>query len=426
MTALPTTSIAESLNRDCVCQTLDAKRLQQQWQADPALSSVNESILTQRPHLFSATSVFISQAQYQQMQALVSAVEQVVDLPAYRQTVLDDAPAIAQQANPTRGVFLGYDFHLSPEGVRLIEINTNAGGALLNTFLARAQTACCQDMAWASAANIKLANLEKTFFAMFSQEWQRQRGTQPLRQIAIIDDEPNNQYLCPEFQLFQQLFQSLGVQAVVIDARELTWHDGKLWANERPIDLVYNRLTDFYLEDSAHLALKMAYKANAVVLTPHPQAHALYANKHNLVRLSDAQSLAQLGISGALQQTLVNTIPTTETINPAKAEDLWARRKQLFFKPANGYGSKATYRGDKITRRVWEEILQGDYVAQQLVPPSARRLQADGIEAELKVDIRAYAYAGEIQLLAARLYTGQTTNFRTSGGGFAPVFLMPN
>ena len=247
-----------------------------------------------------------------------------------------------------------------------------------------------------------------------------------MRQIAIIDDEPNNQYLCPEFQLFQQLFQSFGMQAVVIDARELTWHDGKLWANERPIDLVYNRLTDFYLEDDAHHALKMAYEANAVVLTPHPQAHALYANKHNLVRLSNAQSLTQLGINEALQQTLLNTIPKTETVNPAKADDLWARRKQLFFKPSNGYGSKATYRGDKITRRVWEEILQGDYVAQQLVPPSARRLQADGIEAELKVDIRAYAYAGEIQLLAARLYTGQTTNFRTSGGGFAPVFLMPN
>lgn len=426
MTALPTTSIAEALNRDCVCQTLDAKRLQQQWQADPALSSVNESILTQRPNLFSATSVFISQAQYQQMQALVSAVEQVVDLPAYRQTVLDDAPAIAQQANPTRGVFLGYDFHLSPEGVRLIEINTNAGGALLNTFLARAQTACCQDMAWATAANLQLANLEKTFFEMFMQEWQHQRGEQPLQQIAIIDDEPHNQYLYPEFQLFQQLFQSFGMHAVVIDARELTWHDGKLWANERPIDLVYNRLTDFYLEDTAHQALKLAYEANAVVLTPHPQAHALYANKHNLVRLSDAQSLAQLGINDAIQQTLVNIIPTTETVNPAKADELWARRKQLFFKPANGYGSKATYRGDKITRRVWEEILQGDYVAQQLVPPSARRLKTDGIEAELKVDIRAYAYAGEIQLLAARLYTGQTTNFRTSGGGFAPVFLMPN
>jgi hypothetical protein len=39
------------------------------------------------------------------------------------------------------------------------------------------------------------------------------------------------------------------------------------------------------------------------------------------------------------------------------------------------------------------------------------------------MDIRAYVYNGEIQLLAARLYQGQTTNFRTQGGGFAPVFV---
>ena len=30
---------------------------------------------------------------------------------------------------------------------------------------------------------------------------------------------------------------------------------------------------------------------------------------------------------------------------------------------------------------------------------------------------------GELQFVAARLYMGQTTNFRTPGGGFAPVFL---
>jgi len=28
-------------------------------------------------------------------------------------------------------------------------------------------------------------------------------------------------------------------------------------------------------------------------------------------------------------------------------------------------------------------------------------------------------------LVSARLYQGQTTNFRTPGGGFAPVFLVP-
>ena len=40
----------------------------------------------------------------------------------------------------------------------------------------------------------------------------------------------------------------------------------------------------------------------------------------------------------------------------------------------------------------------------------------------MKFDLRAYAYAGELQWLAARLYQGQTTNFRTPGGGFAPVY----
>lgn len=37
------------------------------------------------------------------------------------------------------------------------------------------------------------------------------------------------------------------------------------------------------------------------------------------------------------------------------------------------------------------------------------------------MDLRNYVYDGEVQLLVARLYQGQTTNFRTQGGGFAPV-----
>jgi hypothetical protein len=40
----------------------------------------------------------------------------------------------------------------------------------------------------------------------------------------------------------------------------------------------------------------------------------------------------------------------------------------------------------------------------------------------LKADLRCYTYAGEVKLVTARLYQGQTTNFRTPGGGFAPVY----
>ena len=90
--------------------------------------------------------------------------------------------------------------------------------------------------------------------------------------------------------------------------------------------------------------------------------------------------------------------------------------------PAAGYGSKAAYRGEKLTKRVWEEMPKSTYVAQALVAPSVRNIAATAAATPLKADVRNYAYAGEVRLVAARLYQGQTTNFRTPGGGFAPVF----
>jgi hypothetical protein len=77
-----------------------------------------------------------------------------------------------------------------------------------------------------------------------------------------------------------------------------------------------------------------------------------------------------------------------------------------------------------MTRRVFAEVTRGEYVAQEFTPAGERvRATSTGSES-LKVDIRCYAYEGEIQLMAARLYQGQTTNFRTSGGGFAPVYVV--
>ncbi|HEX6736206.1 MAG TPA: hypothetical protein VF096_15465, partial [Azonexus sp.] len=96
--------------------------------------------------------------------------------------------------------------------------------------------------------------------------------------------------------------------------------------------------------------------------------------------------------------------------------------KGWFFKPAAGFGSRAAYRGDKLTKRVFEDILQGGYIAQEIAPPSEHPVLVEDESRVMKADIRAYVYQGRVQLFAARLYQGQTTNFRTPGGGFAPVF----
>ena len=424
-TAASALDIAENLNRGCACRTLDPERLRRQLEIEPALAGLYSEIATSRPHLFSATTVFISTEQQNAMADIVSAVESVVARPAYRQAVLARAPKIASLDFGPSGVFMGFDFHLDEKGPQLIEINTNAGGALLNVVLARAQSACCEEMEWAFNQPTNLASQEETFLAMFRKEWQSQRGQAPLTRIALVDDDPASQYLYPEFQLFAHLLAHAGFDPVIADAKDLDWRDGLLWHEGKPIDLVYNRLTDFYLEEKSHAELRQAHEAGTVVLTPHPRAHALYADKRNLALLSDGNALLRMDVPLPERDILVAGIPRTEKVVAENADRLWAGRRGLFFKPATGYGSKAAYRGDKLTRRVWGEILAGDYVAQAIALPSERLTQTDGTTVDLKLDVRAYVYEGEIQLFAARLYAGQTTNFRTPGGGFAPVFVVP-
>ena len=415
---------AEDLNHACACSTLDAARLRRQLEAEPALAGLAADIALSRPSLLSSTAVFITPAQHARMAAIAHAVQKVTESARYREAVLARAPAIARLDFGPQGAFLGFDFHLSARGPQLIEINTNAGGALLNAALARAQRACCDEMAAAFTPSGDLTRLEESFFAMFEAEWRRQRDGTPLARVAIVDDAPTEQYLYPEFRLFERLFARFGVEAVIVDARELEWRDGRLAHDGLAIDMVYNRLTDFYFELPQHAALRDAYVAGAVVVTPHPRAHALYADKRNLVTLSDADALAALEIDAATRGTLLAGVPRTVAVSTDNADALWAERRRLFFKPAGGYGSKAAYRGDKLTRRTWDGILTRPYVAQALIPPSERVVSVDGAETDLKLDLRAYVYAGQTQLLAARLYRGQTTNFRTAGGGFAPVFVL--
>lgn len=419
-------SSAEALNRDCFCRTLNTERLRVQLEADPSLHGLSTQIRQTRPHLFASSVVFVSKKVQAQISSVVAAIERVANLPGYQAQALTRANPIAQRDWGPQSVCMGYDFHLSQHGPKLIEINTNAGGLLLSAALARAQVACCAELDPAFVTCAGDANLKAELFEMFATEWRLQRGALPWRTVLIVDSAPQTQYLAPEFELFRQLFVQQGLQAFVADPSELLWQGGQLLYQGTVVDLVYNRLTDFYLEDLAHLALRQAYEAGAVVLTPHPHTHALLADKRNLIALSQDSLLTAWGATAPERKLLAASVPTTRLVTPERADELWAQRRQLFFKPVAGYGAKAAYRGDKLTRRVWAEILAGDFVAQALVPPSERLIEVDGVPTDLKFDIRAFAYAGQVQLLAARMYSGQTTNFRTPGGGFAPVIVVPD
>lgn len=411
-----------ALNRDCFCITLDRPGLSaaiRRQAGDPDLVS---TLLADRPHLFSGGPVFLSANDVGAMMTVVGAIEAAARNPAYQEAALAWAPAIARRDFGPHGVFMGYDFHLGDGGPKLIEVNTNAGGAFLNAFLARAQGACCREASDAMRTEA-LGDFDALVWRMFLDEWALQGRSGQPRTIAIVDDSPKDQYLFPEFLLAQRFFEQHGVTAWVADPSDLHFSQGRLEHEGKAVDLVYNRLVDFSLGADGHEALRDAYQAGAVVLTPGPRNHALFADKRNLTLLSDPVMVAGLGLAPDHQRSL-SAIPQTTLVTAGNAERLWTARNRYFFKPAGGHGGKAVYRGDKITRRVWTEIQLGGYIAQEFVKPSERRIRIDGEIRSLKLDVRLYVYDGAPLLTAARIYQGQTTNFRTPGGGFAPVFVV--
>lgn len=423
----PTELMSERLNSKCFCISLDSDALRQALVAELGSPDLLALVEERCPYLFSAQPVFVSDSQIERIAKVVRAVESVVALPDYRKHILANAPAIARHdPGGAKGVFFGYDFHLREDGIGLIEINTNAGGAMLNAVMARAHHACCLDKEQLAAAATSAATLEKNIVDMFYTEWRLCGRDRPLQTIAIVDTEPQQQYLYPEFLLFQKLFERHGLHAVIADPSELSLQDGVLWHGDTAVDLVYNRLTDFMLALPTSATLRAAYLEHAVVLTPHPQAHALYADKRNLALLSDAGRLQALGVPKNFQDVLLANVPHTEVVDAAHADRLWGERRHLFFKPTAGYGGRAAYRGDKLTKRVWQDILAGDYVAQAIVAPGERVIGSQETPGLLKFDLRSYAYDGMVQWTAARVYQGQTTNFRTPGGGFAPVYSLPD
>jgi hypothetical protein len=132
LSPLADVATAQALNSNCFCTGLDEAALRAALELEVGLGQPGLFELVQQrcPHIFSAQPVFVARRHLQRMADLVRAVESAASLPAWRDTVLAKAPAIARHdPDGARSVLFGYDFHLSGDRLSLVEINTNAGGA---------------------------------------------------------------------------------------------------------------------------------------------------------------------------------------------------------------------------------------------------------------------------------------------------------
>jgi len=309
----------------------------------------------------------------------------------------------ANPAADSHPLLLSYDVHPTPDGPVLIEVNTNAGGILLAFESARQVNQCCAD--W------EQDQLQERLLELFRRDL---LGNDPEHTgtVAIVDDNLAEQPLLSEMQALATVMRTATQDVRVVDAAELSYHDGRLRYGDTAIDRVYWRSTDFVLADPKHAAVRRAVDEGTTTIAPAPEAYRAIADKTRFVEWSRQPELARDVVSG-LSFRIAEAVP----MGTRSIEDWYADRKDWVFKPASGYASRGVYVGKSISRQKLAELPRDSYLAQRYAPHPV--LARDGVE--WKYDVRFFADRGQIIGAAARVFQGQVVGLRKPGSGFAPI-----
>lgn len=362
----------------------------------PALKTENiENIIA--PNMLSPHKIKLTADIRGQIQIAIEAFEALRQLPAYQKWV---EQKFGPQVKPgNQGVFMSYDFHVTADNkIKLIEINTNASFLGLGWEMFKLHGA-----QW--NANFDIHDLKKCF----EKEMKLAGIHRPLKKIVITDEKPSEQRMYVEFLLYREIFKSWGCDVAIADIQDRSAFENA--------DFVYNRWTDFYFEDGKSQLLKEIFLQKKAAVSPQPYEYRLLADKENFVEWCKPSFWEEVPEASHLKETILSFLPQTIVLNESNRDEVWTKRKYLFFKPKRAFGSKMTFKGASIAKKAFEELVHGDSIAQELVP--APELNLDG--QVFKYDLRCYAYQNQFQGCVGRIYQGQVTNLRTEGGGFACV-----
>lgn len=363
----------------------------------------------------SRVPVMLPRTDLQAMTRMVRALYRLARMPGYRALVEPELPAVAQFDPGYDSVMMGYDFHLTPDGPRLIEVNTNAGGGMLAL--------------WAQQSLEKVADgelpgrLQQRLQRSFAEELRGQGGQAQgwPRLSVILDQTPAEQFLYPEMQAFARLFEAWGGSAAVADPDQLQAGAEGVFLQGRRVELIYNRHCDFYLESPQLAGVRAAYLAGTVCLTPNPRSYGLLGDKRRMILWSDPAVLQQLGLPPRQRELLLQGVPESRLLAALDRQEIWRQRDDWVFKPVDRFGSRGVFLGRKISKTRFDELPAETTLVQRQAPPSLTPIPGGG---EMKTDFRLFVYRNRILGVAARIYQGQVTNLRTPGGGFAPIRLV--
>jgi hypothetical protein len=268
-----------------------------------------------------------------------------------------------------------------------------------------------------------------------------QGNTSEAPRIAILDWREVPTF--SEFVLFYDYFKAMGIEARIVDPREVEYRDGKLMSGDYHITLIYKRVLIGELIERGGIdhPVVQAVRDHAVCMVNSFRCKILF-KKASLAVLSDERNAALF--PPQQQAAIKKHIPWTrlmesrKTQNPDGQEiDLvpWAsaNKDRLVLKPNDDYGGHGIVLGWTVDQPAWDDAIKTalaqPYVVQQKVklPKEAfPSFENDGLHViDRMLDTNPYVAFGEFMHgCLTRISTEALVNVTAGGGSTVPTFLV--
>lgn len=270
--------------------------------------------------------------------------------------------------------------------------------------------------------------------------YQQWAGRSEAPQIAILDWKEVPTY--SEFVLFEQYFKSQGLNCVIADPREVDYRNGRLYAGEMPISLIYKRvlLSELIERGGRDHPVIQAVRDRAVCMV-NPFRCKILHKKASLAVLSDERN--ESIFSAEERKAIADHIPWTRCVTERQTfyrdqqVDLipfvLEHRERFVLKANDEYGGKGIILGWETDAEGWERALQTalsePFVVQERVAVPSERYPSL-VEGQLQMvdrimDTAPFAWYGAyIDGCLTRLSTDALVNVTAGGGSTVPTFLV--
>jgi hypothetical protein len=265
-------------------------------------------------------------------------------------------------------------------------------------------------------------------------------GRREMPNMIILDWREVPTY--SEFRLFVDYFHSQGLDCIIVDPRETEYRNGKLYAGNYPVDLIYKRvlITELVERGGMDHPVIQAVRDNAVCMVNPFRCKILY-KKTSLAVLSDERNEALFNARqlGAIEQHIpwTRTVAYRHTIHEGRPVDLIPyilRHKERFvLKPSDEYGGKGIVLGWLADDSHWAQAvkvaLESPHVVQERVeiPWESYPSLVDGRVrlSNRMLDTAPFAFYGEyMDGCLTRLGTDPLLNVTAGGGSSVPTFVV--